>query len=230
MAEENKQEEQKVLPKEEPKTEPKAEDHGLDEGELKSATSLYKALKDPETANEIIESLARRAGLIDKKGDLKDDKKDIKNVDGKIHKVLKAKLGKDYEKFSDTIGPLLDEAVREYLNEHTSKITATSEAEKWSNAVDNFIENREMPKKVEAKMQELIEEAPPNMGSKTFNAKRYLERMWKAALSELDMPVPGKDETDEIKDFPKNFKVIARPEKVSTDDAIDYAMKGIKLK
>lgn len=206
----------------------------LDENELKSATSLYKALKDPDTANEIIESLARRAGLLDRKGDLVNEdgknKKDIKEkAQDKIHKALRTKLGKDYEKFSDTIGPILDEAIQDYLKEHITKVDSKTNESKWSDAVDTFMEGREIPKKVENKMQELMEEAPPNFSGKTFNAKRYLERMYKNALEDLDMEAPDKNKEEEIK-LPGNFRVVKRPEKVSTDDAIEAAMKGIRFK
>ena len=208
-------------------------DDGWDAEELASAKSLFKALKDPDTSREIIETLAKRIGLLDKDEENKESKKETKKtLEGRVTKIFKSKLGKDYEKFSDTIGPLLDDAIREYLDEHFEKTSSASRANSWEEAVDKFTENHEMNKKIENKMTELMEEAPPNTGKKGFNAQKYLERMWKNALEELDMEVPQKSkrrggDDDEII---REFTVRPAPTNRTVDDAIDAAMKGIRWK
>lgn len=209
------------------------DESGLDEGELKSAASLYKALKDPDTAQELIESLARRAGLLDKKDNNKADKKVTEKELGRLTKKLKASLGKDYDTFSDKVGPVFDEAIEEYMQEHFGKTEAKFTESKWETEVEKFTDSHELTRKIENKMKDLMDEAPPNFKSGNFNAQKYLARTYKNALEDLgeDAPTSSKkvkkskdeDSTDGITERP-------RPKSVSLDDAIDAAMKGIRYK
>lgn len=203
----------------------------------KSALSLHKALADPETAEELVKYLAQKAGLLDKKDDIKPGT-DKAVAEGRIHKALKTKLGKDYEKFSDLVGPALDEAIQDYLKEEIGKASRSSAEDRWSNTIDKFTETHEMTEDIEDKMKELMEEAPPNVGRKGFDGAKYLERMWKSALDELGIEAPkpkksGKlrsSSAEEDDDSLPGVVVRKAPKGLTLDDAIEAAMKGIRLK
>lgn len=214
-------------------------DKEYDPKSVESALSLYNALQDEDTGTEIIETLAKRAGLLDRDGKPKVEKKDgesDKKVESRFAKKLLAKLGKDYSKFAEEVGPVFDEAVKEYLDEHTSKAEGGSRQEKWDTAVDSFMEDHETNEEIQDKMRELIEESPFNWGRKGADPKKYLARMYNQAVSELEeesKPKPRRgsrsrktDDQDELPD------IVYRdaPKGVSLDDAIDAALKGIRFR
>lgn len=210
----------------------KDEDDGLDESDIKSARSLYKALKDPETSSEVIETLARRAGLLDKKGGNTETKKEVKDELGRITKKFKSGLGKDFEGFSDKVGPLLDEAIKEYMEEHFGKASAKSSEAKWEGEIEKFQESHELTRKVEKKMQELMEDAPPNIKKDGFKAQTYLNRMYKSALEELgeEAPAPKKKSKDNDDDNESGIIERKRPAGLTTEQAVEAAMRGIRYK
>lgn len=222
-------EELEVVPPVEDKIKPPVNPDGLDDNDRASAVSLYKALRDPDTANELIENLARRAGLLDKKGDLKDDKPVTKTELGRITKKLKAALGKDYDTFSDKVGPLLDDAITEYLEEHGGKVESRRSGDKWENEVEKFTETHELTTKIEDAMKDIMKHSPPNFKSEGFSAQKYLSRMYKLALEELGEKPPKDKKSESRNDFP-DFEVRNAPKVITLDDAIDAAMKGIRFK
>jgi uncharacterized protein YjgD (DUF1641 family) len=198
--------------------------------EVTSARSLFKALKDPDTAQEIIETLAKRSGILDKKGEPKGTEKQTEKALGKITKALQSKLGKDFDKFSGTVGPALDEAIEELLEEKFGRSEDNTVSEKWSESVDSFMETHQFTsKKVQTKMEQLVDRNPPNVKSKGFKAKEYLEDMWELAHARLNIELPTTEKEKE-KPLLDNTVERERPAKVSLSDAIDFAMKGIRLK
>lgn len=208
----------------------------IDAKSAESAIQLYRALQDPETGAEIVESLARRAGLLDKKGNLEDTSQSDKKIEGKIKKALKAKLGKDYEQFSELVGDVLDEAVKEYVDEIKESGSRESRANSWNSQVEKFLEDHVLTEDIEDKMKELMDEAPPNTKSSNFDPQRYLRRMYKNALEDLEIEEPEppkkksgtsrKSRNDDAPDFVE--RKVNRPPTV--DEAIDAALKGIRLK
>lgn len=226
--------EDKIVEEKDPKDQnnkPDVDDDGLSEEEQKSARSLYKALKDPETAQELIETLAKRAGILDKKGEPREDKKATEKKLGKITNALTKKLGKDFEKFSEMVGPALDEAIDEIIEERFGNVEANSTSDKWEESVDKFLENHETTSKVEKKMLEIIERNPPNLSRKGFKASEYLEDMWELAHRKLGISVPAEKEERRrgLRDIPDiTEKTVDK--NISIDDAIDLAMKGIRIR
>lgn len=220
-------------------TKTKIGDNEYENKDLESSISLYKALQDPETGKEIIETLARKAGLLDKEGDVKVKPNETqKQAESRVAKALKAKLGKDYEKFADSVGPAFDEIIEDMLNERLGARDQQNTAKTWSDAVDKFNDSYELTPDIEEAMQEIMAEAPPNFKSDKFNPQRYLTRIYKNAVEELGAAIKPKkgtsrstrsstrgndDELPEIivRDAPKN---------VSIDDAVEAAMKGIRFR
>ena len=80
-------------------------------------------------------------------------------------------------------------------------------------------------------MKELIDEDPPSIGAKNFNAQRYLNRMFKDACEELGVePESSKKESKKKEESTPDFVEKVMKGKVTLDDAIDLAMKGILIK
>lgn len=201
-----------------------------------SALSLYNALEDPDTAGEIVETLARRAGLLNKEGDTElTEKQTKKAMEGLLTKTLKNKLGKDYDKFSDIMGPALEEALETMLAEKFGEQEQRSSVTSWEGGVNKFMESHTLTAEIETKMQELMEEAPPNPKSKTFNQQRYLSRMYEAAINDLDIEAPapvrsarnnGRNDRDDAPEF----VVRPSPKNVDLDAAVEAATKNIRFR
>jgi hypothetical protein len=198
-----------------------------------AAMSLYEALQDEDTGKEIIETLARRAGLLDKK-DLEPKKDETKKeAESRVAKALKKKLGKDYEKFSDAVGPAFDEILEEILNERFMERDSNNQTKSWSDNVDTFISNHEFTPEIETAMKEYIDDSPPNVGRKGFDAQRYLNRVYKAACEELEVEPKEKGSKkkrgDSTEDLP-DFVIRDAPKNATLDDAVEAAIKGIRFK
>lgn len=208
----------------------KVGDTEYDPKDLESATSLYKALQDPETGMEIIKTLAKRAGLLDKEGDIKVKPGETqKEAESRAAKFLRKRLGKDYDKFSDSIGPALDELIQEALEERFGEAEANNTKNSWDKEVDKFNDNYTLTPEIEETMQELMQDSPPNFKAPKFNAQRYLGRMYRAAVEELGIENPTKPKRTTKEDVP-DFVVRERPKNASLDDAIEAAMRGIRFK
>lgn len=209
-----------------------------DSNHAQSALTLYEALQDETTGKEIIETLARRAGLLGK------DDKPVEGItrkesEAKLEslstKVLKQKLGKDYEKFADAVGPAFDDIIKEYLDTRFGEVRQQQQATTWGDSVDTFIGQHELTPEIETQMQELIELQPPNFNSKKFNAQKYLTKIYKDSLEELDIEAPepkarkgrGRSQTDDI--LP-DFVIRDKPKGATIDDAVEAALKGIRFR
>lgn len=200
-----------------------------------SALSLYEALQDPETGREIIETLAKRAGILDKTGDIKVKPGETKGeAESRAAKFLKKRLGADYTKFSDSIGPALDDLIAEVLDERFGAAEAATTKTNWDKAVDAFNDDYVLTEEIETTMKELMEDSPPNFNRKGFKADRYLGRIYKSACEELGVEAKtnrpaarsrSRSNDDELPDF----VVRDAPKNVSIDDAVEAAMKGIKF-
>lgn len=202
-----------------------------DNKSLEAATTLYDALQDESTGREIIETLARRAGLLDKK-EVKEDKPKDK-VESRSAKKLREKFGKDYEKFADTLGPALDELLEERLEELRGGMEAEGSQAKWESSVDKFINKYQVTPELEEAMQELIEESPPNTRGARFNADRYLTRIYKNACEQLEVEpieVPVKSSSRSKDEGFPDIKEIPAPKGMTLDDAVELAMKGIRVR
>lgn len=201
--------------------------------DAEAAINLYKAMQDPETSQLIIENLAAKAGFvkngaITEKGGKTEDK-----LEGRIHKLMKSKLGKDYEKFSDVIGPLLDEGIAEYVAELKEGIEERSSAGGWQGEVEKFTETHTLTDEVEGKMEELIKRnggIPKGLKGKA--AQEYLTDHYEMAVRKLGIEPPKRKSSRDrsaIDEIPE-FREIARPKNPSLDQIIEDSMKGIRYR
>lgn len=207
---------------------------------LSAALNLHSAMGNPEIATEIVGTLARNLGLLDKAGDVKDPKEAQTKLEGRVTKLLKSKLGKDYEKFSDAIGPVMDEAIQEYLNEHAASVESTSGEATWSGEVEHFTDTHTLTTEVETKMEEIIKRnggIPKGLKGKA--AQEYLSDMYELAVKKLGGIVQETDNDDEERPLRTRrgrrerpeFREVERPKGVlSLDQIVDAAMRGQRFR
>jgi hypothetical protein len=219
-----------------------------------AALNLYEALADKEAGPELIEQLARRSGIL-KDGE-KPTSKTADKIEGRITKILKSKLGKDYEQFADTLGPIIDEGIQEYLNEHKTNTENASSSSNWDDAVDTFKEDYDMTPEIESKMESIIKRnggVPKGLKGKA--AQEYLSDMYELAVKKLggkvvekgkalrgSRPTDDDDSDDEPTPAPRrrqrraideipDFREEPRPKGALTiDQIVDAAARGIRFK
>lgn len=214
----------------------KVGDREYEPADVESAVSLFNALRDPETGMEIVETMARKAGLLDKKGEVNKDLSD-KKKESLSKKVLQKALGKDYEQFADKVGPAFDEIIESYLDQKFGDMESTNSKSSWESHVDKFQETHTLTKEIEDTMRELMADSPPATKRDGFNAQKYLTRMYNMAISELDIEPPkskGKGSSKQSKsedgdDLPE-IVFRDRPKNATIQDAVEAAMKGIRFK
>lgn len=209
-----------------------------------AAHQLYESLADPEVGKEIIEQLARRTGIL-KDGDTKITPKEEKQLEGKFTKLMKQKLGKDYDKFSDMLGPLFDEHLESLREEIKSELSSTSDAGSWESTVENFVGNHKFTAAIETEMQRLItRNGGRPTGLKGKAAREYLDDMYQLACHKLKV-TPEEADNDEVegdeptprsrrrsrRDEVPEFREEARPKgPLTIDQIVDAASRGIRFK
>ncbi len=217
---------------------------------LSSAMGLYTALADENTGKEIIEQLARRTGLL-KEDDTKITPKIEKALEGKFTKLMKQKLGKDYDKFSDMLGPLFDEHIDALREEIKSEVSGKAESGDWEAISEAFIEDNKFTPELEKEMTRLINRNGGRpAGLKGKAAREYLKDMYDLAAHKLgltDDDLENDDEPDErearrgvrgrtrnrrsLRDEIPDFREEPRPKgPLSIDQIVDAAMRGVRYK
>lgn len=201
--------------------------------DTEAALSLYRALKDPDTANEIVETLANKVGLRDKWAKDLTPKQVEKKLESLSAKFLREALGDKYTEFADKTGPAFDRAIEAMLNQRFGEQEAQTGLEKWEGAVDKFMSTATLTKEIEATMNELMADSPPNTNRKGFNAQKYLMRQYNNAVAELGIEAPKAPNSRASKgddDGIPEFVIRDAPKNASIDDAIDAALKGIRFR
>lgn len=209
----------------------------VDMATLASAHNLYESLSDPTVGKEIITQLARRTGILNDENLTTTPKAAEKQLEGKLTKMLKTKFGKDYDKFSDTLGPVLEDAMKEFMDEYKSESRATAAEGAWGNAVENFTETHHITDAISSQMEKLIIRnggRPANLSGK--ESSEYLEDMYNLAVSklgidpeELEPKTSRRGQSRKTNDDLPEFREERRPSKVLTlDEIVDAAARGIK--
>lgn len=172
------------------------EEEDLPEDEKKHAIALFKMLKDPESSAQVIEVLAKKAGLkLSSEGDKKDDKKTVK----KAKDILLAKLGDKYEFLSDAMGSALDEYMEQIREELKGEVTSLK-TDNQQTAVDRVLdkiagETKGASRKFESKMAQLAREFTPAAGVST---EKYVRNLYAMAISQSGASSARKDLMDRV--------------------------------
>jgi hypothetical protein len=211
---------------------------------VSSAYNLYQSLGDPETGKEIIHQLALRTGIL-KEGEAP-TKSEEKKLENKFTKLMKTKLGKEYDKFSDLLGPVFDEAMESFRNELKDELSTTSDSTSWSAISEAFVESNEFTPEIETEMARLINRNGGRpAGLKGKAAKEYLQDMYDLAIKKLGLThVPDNREADDDdsrevqprrrrskrSEIPE-FREEARPKgPLTIDQIVEAASRGIRFK
>ena len=192
---EKKEEEPKETEESEEDEDSKEELEAAEKEEDDNAIKLFRALNDPEQGPKILRILAQEAGVLDK-GNTKEEKKEALKS---IKQVVREKLGTEYQFLADKIGDILEEIVPQANKKDTEDLKARIDARdklELSNQIDSaladcFGQYNEVPKAVQVRFNELIDEMPPVPG-KTI-PKVYFNRLIKIAAEETKTTLKFKD-------------------------------------
>lgn len=210
--------------------------------EAESAMNLYNSLKDENTGKEIIEQLARKIGLLDKKDEpIKKPGETDAAAERRFQKTLKAKLGPDFAKFADMVGPVLDDVIEEMFEEHRTSLEGTSDASTWEDETDRFIEGHEINDDIQNKMMEIIKrDGGVPKGLKGKKAQEYLDDKYVLAIHRLGLELKddgegpkahvGRRSRRALDEIPE-FREEKRPKgPLTIDQIVDAASRGIRFK
>lgn len=157
----------------------------LSDEETKAAANLFRLLKNPETQVNVIEMLAKQAGVL--KMEIKTEKQADAAAD-KVLSIFEEELGEDY-KF---LAPRLEKAVEKFFDkrfeERTKDIRADNEAskaERLANEAETAILNlfKEIPDATnyQTEMTALMDKMKPAAG---VSRGEYLRNLYRIASSE----------------------------------------------
>jgi len=201
------------------------EDGEDEKQETEKAIQLYKALNDPESGTKILRILAQEAGLLDSSS-----KKEQKVIEKSIKEVLKESLGSEYQFLSDRIGDALEKILPDLATKGSREVKERLDAREkadLSKEIDSALSETfgqfdSVPKSVEKRFNELIDEMPPVPG-KTV-PKVYFNRLIKIAAEEVGITLNSKN-----KDSNKNPLSQAMKDRISrnkNDASSRLASKG----
>jgi len=109
---EEKEEKPPKKEKEDPEEDDDEQEGSGDDEEDEKARQLYKALSNPATARQVIEVMARNAGIIDTP---KKEEKVVKTITD----VIKDELGTEYSFLSSKLGKIIPQVVERIVEEKT---------------------------------------------------------------------------------------------------------------
>jgi len=222
-------------PKEELKEEKKEEPKLSSEQEM--AIGLFNALQNPETAGPTLRHLAELAGLdLVKKSGQKELKKDIKTL-------VKERLGEDNSILAESLGPLLDEVIKDAVEEHLKPLKAERIKEKETQFASQIeatfkeleTESKGLSTKLEAKMLELMEQINPGPNTPPDKYIRHIFKLAKAEYTEAELlKAQNKKQADNKKTTsipgganPDRIKAGSRLPTIK--EAVEAAMRGETL-
>lgn len=159
-----------------------AEDDELNEAGLAEAKRLYKALQNPQTANQVVAAMAAQLGLLGPK-EPQTPKEEAK-AKKEITTILKEGLGEEYSFLADRLGKSIDAIFQQEKEEQAVKeqVTLRQQVEKESlNALDKLAsKTKGESRKVEAKMADLSAKILPGPG---MSADEYMEILYTQATA-----------------------------------------------
>ncbi len=237
--EEETQEETEETSEETSKEESEKDDKDSDV-DLDKAKELYRALNNPRTAGPVIEMLAREAGLL--KGNKELTPKEEAKAKRSLRDIVKERLGDDLGFLSDKLSDVIEgvlEAHGQETNERFARYEADKAKDDVNRAVESLYSKYEDAIKYESKILELMDEFTPGKGVKMG---AYMEKLYKLAKSEASelsakdkMAKKLKSNSDDAtarlsSSSTRETTTKDRPPKArSLDDAIDLAVKDLKL-
>ena len=213
------------------------EKDSLSDEELGNAKNLYKALKNPATAREIISVLARQAGVLE-------TPKDVKEADKAITAVFKEALGPDFAFIADKMAPALERVLLSQEEEYETKLQqirqqqlsaqTETEVEKALSKLNRVTKGDS--RKFEGDMTRLMDDILPGRNTSTED---YIFKLYRIASSEQSERKAKEKLANKINrnanDIPSRLAPAASVDtskgtkRVSLDDAIKFAAQKHKI-
>lgn len=108
----------------------------LDEQDQTAAKNLYKALKNPQTAQTALKMLVSAAGYDLAEVKTKEEKKEVTKT---IKDIIKEKIGEKFPFLSDTLGDAIQEAIKTAIEAETKPVKDELRAERHERIVKDAI-------------------------------------------------------------------------------------------
>lgn len=172
----------------------------LNETEQIQAQQLFKALKDPEQAPQIIEFIAKQAGY----GKI-ETPKEAQEAKDAVLEALQESLGPDFEFLTPKLSKAINKILETKLTEHTRDIrediaqereakirTETTSA--YTTISQKYFGKDEMPQNIMSEMSKLMEYYKPAAG---MNVSEYLNDMLQTAAARLDIDIKKVKQTNQ---------------------------------
>jgi len=205
--------------------------------ELGNAKNLYKALKNPATAREIISVLARQAGVLE-------TPKDVKQADKAIKDVFKEALGPDFAFIAEKMAPAIEKVLLSQKEEYETKLQqirqqqlsaqTETEVEKALSKLNRVTKGDS--RKFEGDMTRLMDDILPGRNTSTED---YIFKLYRIASSEQSERKAKEKLANKINrnanDIPSRLAPAASVDtskgtkRVSLDDAIKFAAQKHKI-
>lgn len=223
----------------------KRESEELTDDEIRSAKEVFKALKDPNQAPQLVRILAEQAGYIkppETKQEAKEQAKDI------VEK-LKEAAGPELEFLIEKIGPVIKaelkaevESVRTELRtdqvnrENEKLINETTSAMKTLS--QKYYSTDEFPKDVQKEMTSLMNKINPSNGMKP---SEYIEMLYFTAAGKMGIDINKTKQTQRVVDNrndtlsrlsadrgAKAQEVKEVPRRISINEAVSKAVEAVE--
>lgn len=172
-------EEEETPTEEEEESTSETEDDELSEDEIKEARNLYKLLKNPASAKDVIQHLADKTGLskVDTKTEVKESKKAILDI-------FKEKLGPEFGFISEKISAAVEEVLNAERKERddAQKVIEAKKVEAEVVSVFKELNKRTNGEsiKLEAKMMKIAEDFLPGPNT---SVKVYVNQLYTLATA-----------------------------------------------
>lgn len=165
--------------------------------EIAEAKRVYKLLKDPKTARNLVTQLARAEGLL---GDEAPTKTELKAAKASISDILKEKLGSNYEFLIPSLSEALEKILageRDTQQQSIQQIQIDATKRESADVLSKLArETKGESRKSEARMLELMQEFQIGPG---VSIEKYLRGLFAQATSARDASNQKNSKNDKIR-------------------------------
>lgn len=164
--------------------------------ELAEAKRIYKLLKNPTTAKDLVRELARSEGLLEPDA----TPKEVKAAKASIKDILKAKLGDKFEFLNGPLAEAIEEILageREVSQQSVQQIQIDATKRETTDVLSKLArETKGESRKVESRMLELMNEFQIGPG---VSIEKYLRGLYAQASSARDAAQVRNSKNDKIR-------------------------------
>lgn len=237
--EETEEESTEETEEEESEEEETEEEEEEEDPDAANALALFKLLKNPDTQKSVIETLARQAGLIE-------TKQDVRKATDAIEEILTESLGEEFNFLAKKLVPGIKkilELQKVELSQDISSIATNSQQMQVTNEVERAVNilRKETKGEIDRYMPAIEKLADKYSPSEKVSALEYLRGLYKMASAGVKEGSAKRKIAEQInrnandigaRTGSKSGSGNAKPGQnklMTLDEAIKYAMKQHKL-